>query len=213
MTQHPTPPTQGPQRPGCTCTRHSDTGKSPGAVQGMASRYSVLPHTHNGASPQGPHSAFGRGRGRCPSFITNADTHLGHHRDRQRRRQRRHLLATPRTHREGQKGSMERTRPNKQTGSRAGGGGARAEVTHRTQATQRRERSHHEWVIARSTYPPPLSPSHAGAAPSAETTAVLATGPGGHTTHGEAQRARHAQDDPRGSHCCTASTRAKHAKS
>ena len=117
MTQHPTPPTQGPQRPGGTCTRHSDTGKSPGAVQGMASRYTVLPHTHNGASPQGPHSAFGRGR-------TNADTHLGHHRDRQRRRQRRHLLATPRTHTEGQKGSMERTRPNKQTGSRAGGGHA-----------------------------------------------------------------------------------------
>jgi hypothetical protein len=121
MTQHPTPPTQGPQQPGCTCTRHSDTGKSPGAVQGMASRYTVVPHTHNGASPQGPHSAFGRGRGRCPSFITNADTHLGHHRDRQRRRQRRHLLATPRTHTEGQKGSMERTRPNKQTGSRATG--------------------------------------------------------------------------------------------
>ena len=123
MTQHPTPPTQGPQRPGCTCTRHSDTGKSPGAVQGMASRYSVLPHTHNGASPQGPHSAFGRGRGRCPSFITNADTHLGHHRDRQRRRQRRHLLATPRTHTEGQKGSMKAPDPTSKQAAGPGGGG------------------------------------------------------------------------------------------
>ena len=172
MTQHPTPPTQGPQRPGCTCTRHSDTGKSPGAVQGMASRYSVLPHTHNGASPQGPHSAFGRGRGRCPSFITNADTHLGHHRDRQRRRQRRHLLATPRTHREGQKGSMERTRPNKQTGSRAGGGTRRVHTSH-TSETTRRAKSPRR-ALARSTHKPP-SPSHVGAAPSAETAAVLAT--------------------------------------
>jgi hypothetical protein len=61
-------------------------------------------------------------------------------------------------------------------------GGARAEVTHRTQAKQRggqvTTKGH------RKIHPPP-SPSHVGTAPGAETAAVLATEPGGHTTHGE----------------------------
>jgi hypothetical protein len=49
--------------------------------------------------------------------------------------------------------------------------------------------------------PPSPNPSHEGAAPSAETAAVLATEPKEHTTRGEHTKAKHAQGDPRGSHC------------
>ena len=69
-------------------------------------------------------------------------------------------------------------------GSSAGGRGTRRGHTSHTSDTTKRAKSPRR-AIARSTSPPPLSPSHAGAAPSAETAAVLATEPGGHTTHGE----------------------------
>ena len=74
----------------------------------------------------------------------------------------------------------------------APGGGARAEVTHRTQAKQRGGRSHHDGQSQGPHAPPSPNPSHAGVAPSAETAAVLATEPGGHTlaVRGEAQESK-----------------------
>ena len=81
----------------------------------------------------------------------------------------------------------------------APGRGTRRGHTSHTSETTRRA-GHYEGP-SKDPHTPPPNPSHAGAAPNAETAVVLATEPGGHTPLGEARRARHAQGDPTGSHC------------
>ena len=184
MTQHPTPPTQVPQRPGCTCTRHSDTDTHPALCRGWHRDTQTWCTRHKGTVKCGG-GGHTLSRGDSKQGVTRVrhkHRKVAHHTDSPTRspvgkgqsvRAGRHGQCNnpgrppSREEATGQQGKSgaRRTDNAKARGRHTSsgwsrrdvvscelqdarqqrrGGGARAEVTHRTQAKQRGGRSHHE---------------------------------------------------------------------